>query len=605
MPKRFEPNRRLLTILVGSNLYGSPDACIRELIQNSWDAIQLRKNHGDGKGGKIEVHYSIRDRWFEVIDDGVGMDWKIVHNSFFEIGQDKLEVLDRGNRDNQIGYFGIGILSIFLVAERFRVMSRALGQEPGGLSFEVTGIDDELVVLDQSPTDVGTRIKVFVRSDDALDIASIPVYLSNYVRHVEGVTLICSDDGTRTPLHSRWVTDELEDVQNIYDISSAFEARFTVNPCLRRNEGTLSSEVTLCNAGFLAESNATDLIPVPALGVIGEVNLRPNAVSIGMSRERIQRDGLWTDLGNDLQQRFVDYVLHELRKGEMQARDGGLDSPEVKRSLLLWYHFIPDEEPFLELRSLIEQRVVETIPFRVADRGDATIGQMLSRTKNTAKLFYRDLARSNSLTERINDEGLSIRVTQEVGDSIRVGALRANGFDVIELGTIQVTMRNEASVYTQQISEHDLVRRCLVPRNVPLIDIVAATEADMDLRGIEQLPLLKDALSIGDGLRFAVVPGSMRRVITDGAGVRYVNLRNEDVREMLKVVPSALSNPLKNRLLDAYLQMENYQFGTARDILRDLLLSSDLDAMASAQTAPFTEKHIEGLIADLLLESKR
>ena len=595
LPKRFEPNRRLLRILVGSNLYGSPDACIRELIQNSWDAIQLRKNHGDGKGGKIEVHYSIRDRWFEVVDDGVGMDWNIVHKSFFEIGQDKLEVLHQGTRDSQIGYFGIGILSIFLVAERFRVTSRALDQEPHGLSFEVTGIDDELVVLNESATEVGTRIKVFVRSDGALDIASIPAHLSNYVRHVEGVTLVSSDDGTRTLLDSRWVTDELDNVQTVRDLSCALEARFTPNPCLRKNEGTLSSAVTLCNAGFLAESNATDLIPVPALGVIGEVNLRPNAVTIGMSRERIQRDELWTHLGNALQQRFVDFVLHELREGAMRARDPRMDSPEVKRSLLLWYHYIPEEEPFLEMRSLIEQRMVQTVPFRVADRADATIREMFSGAKNSQKLFYRDLGHSNRLTERMDDEGLSIRVTQEIRDSIRVGALRANGFDVIELGTIQVTIGNEGSVYAQQISEHDLVRRCLVAHNVPLINIVEATETDMDLSRIERLPLLKDALSIGDGLRFAVVPDSKRRVITDSTGVKYVNLRNEDVREILKVVPSAISNPLKNRLLDAYLQMENFQFRKARDILRELLLSDDLDAMASAQTAPFTEKTRRGV----------
>ena len=105
MPKRFEPNRRLLRLLVGSNLYGSPDACIRELVQNSWDAIQLRKTTGDGQGGVIHLYYSLRDRWFEVIDDGIGMDLDIVENSFLEIGQDKIDVLHRGTRDTQIGYF--------------------------------------------------------------------------------------------------------------------------------------------------------------------------------------------------------------------------------------------------------------------------------------------------------------------------------------------------------------------------------------------------------------------------------------------------------------------------------------------------------------------
>ena len=33
MAKRFEPHRRILRILVGSNLYGSAHACVRELLQ--------------------------------------------------------------------------------------------------------------------------------------------------------------------------------------------------------------------------------------------------------------------------------------------------------------------------------------------------------------------------------------------------------------------------------------------------------------------------------------------------------------------------------------------------------------------------------------------
>ena len=70
MPKRFEPNRRLLHLLIGSNLYGSPDACIRELIQNAWDAIQWRHSYGDGAGGRIDVRFSAIEGWFEVLDDG-------------------------------------------------------------------------------------------------------------------------------------------------------------------------------------------------------------------------------------------------------------------------------------------------------------------------------------------------------------------------------------------------------------------------------------------------------------------------------------------------------------------------------------------------------
>ena len=601
MRKRFEPNRRLLRILVGSNLYGSPDACIRELIQNSWDAIQLRKNTSDGQGGLIEVHYSISESWFEIIDDGIGMDLKTIERSFLEIGQDKIDVLNLGSRDTQIGYFGIGILSIFLVADKFQVVTRSMYSETGGIRFEITDIDDDIVITKDKFDFIGTKIKIFPRSEGAFDIGSIPQYLSNYARHVDGVTIFSVDEGTKTALTQRWVTDEQDNLPDAVDLPGVLACRIALNPALRAHVGTLSSEITICNAGFLAEESAHDLVPLPEIGMIGEIDLAPNTLTMGMSRERIQRDELWTQLGLKLQELFVQFALKELNEGHLSAQTK-LDNSEVKRNLLLWYRYIPDLEPYSVLYKKIEGRVFKTVPFTIVDRGSTALEQLLSNDRNVGKLYYRDVSRNNQHTEHIDDDGLPIRVSQEIRDSIRVGALRANGFDVIELGIIQVNERKGNSVQTNQVQEHELVSKCLASRGMPLVNIIVATEADMDLRSIEKLPVLNDALSIGGGLRFASVPDSTRRVIADSTGVKYFNLRNSDVQEILEVIPRAISNPLKRRLLDAYLRLEIFQFHAARTILRDLLMTDSLVSLANAETAPFTEKYIESLIAALLPE---
>ena len=124
----------------------------------------------------------------------------------------------------------------------------------------------------------------------------------------------------------------------------------------------------------------------------------------------------------------------------------------------------------------------------------------------------------------------------------------------------------------------------------------------MDLKSIERLPILNDALSIGEGLRFAHIPDSTRRVIVDSTGVKYVNLRNEDVQEILNAIPEAISNPLRIRLLEAYLQLEIFQFHSARRILKELLLTGELAALANAETAPFTKRHMESLVKALRAE---
>ena len=334
---------------------------------------------------------------------------------------------------------------------------------------------------------------------------------------------------------------------------------------------------------------------------MAEIDLHPNTLTMGMSRERIQRDTRWTELGRLLQEQFIRFALEELDEGRLQPI-GSSDAEEVKRTLLLGFHFLPEKQPFMELRAAVERRIFETVPFHVADRSPSTLNNIFTKATGSKKLFYREVGRRTEWTERIDDDGLPIRISQEIRDSIRVGALRAKGFDVIELSILQVNVQNKNVVETQQLQECQLVQKCLEARGCALINIAQASESDMDLQSIERLPVLKDALSVDGGLRFASVPDSMRRVITDSTGIKYFNLRNHDVQEILKTIPSAISNPLKRRLLDAYLKMETYQFSDARRILINLLLEDNLGALANTGTAPFTEKYIASLIEDLLGE---
>ena len=95
----------------------------------------------------------------------------------------------------------------------------------------------------------------------------------------------------------------------------------------------------------------------------GELDLEPHALTMGMSRERIQRDSRWTELGNRLQDRFISAALDELHNGTLRRRDA-VDSPSTKRNLLLWYHFLPSESPFSELYDSIDTRI-----FRLSSNG--------------------------------------------------------------------------------------------------------------------------------------------------------------------------------------------------------------------------------------------
>ena len=529
------------------------------------------------------------------------MDLHTIENSFLEIGQDKLDVIGRGERDIQIGYFGIGILSIFLVADKFEVGTKQYDSDRPGICFEISGIDEEMTMLDNHYDVVGTYVRVFLRPEGEFNISAIPDYLSSYARHVDGIIIESVDDNQTSPLVSRWATDGYDNVRDSYNLPGVAALRLALNPALRKNAGALASEITICNAGFLAETAAHDLLPLPTIGLIGEVDLLPNTLTMSMSRERIQRDQAWAELGLQLQEAFIHFALEELSFGELR-QDTSLEGLELKRNLLLWYKFLSVGEPFNSLCSVVEQRIFSTIPFPMPGRRPATLEALLARGRNADRLYFRDVSRGAQHTERIDDEGLPIRISQEIRDSIRVSALRARGFDVIELTTLSVNVRNGNSVQTVQIPEHELVARCLGQNNGHLINITQAPESDMDLASIDRLPILNDALSVGTGFRFVSVPDSTRRVIADSTGAKYINLRNGEVQEILELIPGSISNPLRSRLLDAYLNLELYQLASARGILRELLAENDLAALASAETASFTRQYMEKVIDKLRSE---
>ena len=372
-----------------------------------------------------------------------------------------------------------------------------------------------------------------------------------------------------------------------------------MNPALRKPKGTLSSEITVCNVGFLVEDRVPDLLPLPTLGMIGEIDLQPNTLTMGMSRERLQRDDKWKKLGYLLEQQFISFALDELQTGHLQ-RTGKYDNDEIKRTLLIWYYYVPEDDPYFRFFSVIQTRIFETVPFNVADRGRSSLQKLTDQNTSQQTLYYRDIGQRTEMTSTFDDDGLPIRISQEIRDSIRVSALRANGFDVLELGSLQVNVPHRKSVFARRIEEHELVRKCLHTRGITLTHIREAPESDMDLRSIEKLPILNDALSVGVNLRFASVSDSTRRVITDSVGTKYINLRNKDVQKLIGAIPRAISNPLRNRLLEAYLKIENFKFHDARAILTELLLTEDLVQLATTEIAPFTQKHVDSLIQDLL-----
>lgn len=122
---------QVIKLLIGQNLYSDPGVFVRELLQNSIDAILTRREldpHFRPDEGKIDIR-TWRDNegydWFRIEDNGTGMDEKIILQYFLKIGNsyytsDDFKVdrkrykIGENNSFSPTSRFGIGILSCFL-----------------------------------------------------------------------------------------------------------------------------------------------------------------------------------------------------------------------------------------------------------------------------------------------------------------------------------------------------------------------------------------------------------------------------------------------------------------------------------------------------------
>lgn len=145
MDYRFQVNLGGIIDLLSQHIYSSPQVFIRELLQNSVDAITARLHVEPGYQGEVSVELpaaTADDERPALVfrDNGVGLTEEEIHLFLATIGQTS----KRGNLEEQrtdfIGQFGIGLLSCFVVSEEIVVVTRSLNE--GSPTVEWRGLAD-------------------------------------------------------------------------------------------------------------------------------------------------------------------------------------------------------------------------------------------------------------------------------------------------------------------------------------------------------------------------------------------------------------------------------------------------------------------------------
>lgn len=171
----------IISLLMGEKLYSSPAVPLRELVQNSIDACAARQKLEESKVYVPSIVItSTTDPaghiWIQVADNGIGMDEHVLNEFFLNIGSSyydsiEFEKLSRAAGSDSfvpISRFGIGIVSVFLIADVLEVHTCSAHsprkdsvprliriEKMGGLAF----------VRENEPIEPGTTIKIRLRSD--------------------------------------------------------------------------------------------------------------------------------------------------------------------------------------------------------------------------------------------------------------------------------------------------------------------------------------------------------------------------------------------------------------------------------------------------------
>ena len=191
----------LLKLLIAP-LYGDdPEIGIRELLQNSIDAVRERKflvqnnlqtlnDIKESYNGEVIIRIekdSEGHPWIEVYDNGIGMTWETICDYYLTAGASfrKSDVWKKkftsNSGDSEVlrsGRFGIGILAAFLLGDIVQVSTRYIDQpEEKGIFFQF-GLDDTSIEMKWINRKPGTTIRVKTSTDVIEILKKQPDYRS-------------------------------------------------------------------------------------------------------------------------------------------------------------------------------------------------------------------------------------------------------------------------------------------------------------------------------------------------------------------------------------------------------------------------------------------
>lgn len=187
---------RILDLLTGHTLYNDTSVVLRELVQNSLDAVRLQAYIEGGnpeayiEDGLVEIEWTDDTRELIVRDNGTGMTQNVIERNLLRAGASRYQ--EEGFRRqypsfSPISRFGIGVLSTFMIADAVTVTTCSKEEEKVRQLTLRTVHGDYLVgLLDKASDPVASRLaphgtEVRLRIRESADLEDIATTLTHWI----------------------------------------------------------------------------------------------------------------------------------------------------------------------------------------------------------------------------------------------------------------------------------------------------------------------------------------------------------------------------------------------------------------------------------------
>lgn len=190
----------LIPLLTGDNIYAQKAVFARELIQNSIDAIAVRRSQNSDFDNIIYItlgNQNGRD-FFKIKDFGTGMDRLKIERYFTSIGRsfysgDEYRELDIEYKP--ISNFGIGFLSAFMICREIDVKTKYYRDDSEGLKLHIPNYDGCFFIEKDNSLDIGTEITLYIdkRISNNITFNDISEYICDTMRDINCEIIILND----------------------------------------------------------------------------------------------------------------------------------------------------------------------------------------------------------------------------------------------------------------------------------------------------------------------------------------------------------------------------------------------------------------------------